>query len=94
MSKLKTFITVTSGPVVIIKTMTPTQFDRGCEPLLKREGAYVYTKEETRVLSLNTGSFSVYSMNKTGGRMTIFLTRANAGSGFSMGAQHLLKSLL
>jgi hypothetical protein len=29
--------------------------DRGNEPLLKREGTYVYTKEGTRVPSLNTG---------------------------------------
>jgi hypothetical protein len=28
------------------------QFDRGCEPLLNREGAYMYTKEGPRVPSL------------------------------------------
>jgi hypothetical protein len=38
-----------TGPVITKKTMSPAQFDRGYEPLLKREGAYVYTKEETTV---------------------------------------------
>ena len=42
------------GPVVV-KKMSPAQFDRGYEPLLKREGTCVYTTERTRVPSLNTG---------------------------------------
>jgi hypothetical protein len=43
------------GPVVIKKDDEPhAQFDRGYEPLLNREGGYVYTKEGTRVPSKNT----------------------------------------
>ncbi len=44
----------------------PAQFDRGYEPLLKREGAYVYTKEGTRVPSLNSGSFVCTRWSKQG----------------------------
>ncbi len=60
--------------------MRPAQFDRGHEPQLKREGAYVYTKEGARVPSLNMRGFRVYSMNKTGGRRKMFITRANAAA--------------
>ncbi len=41
------------------------------------------TKEGTEVPSLNTGGFSVSSMNKTGGRRKMFITRANLASSFS-----------
>ncbi len=69
------------------KTMSSAHIDRGYEPLLKREGAYVYCtqKEGTRVPSLNTvfkvmQGFSVYTINKPGGRRKMFLTRANMAS--------------
>jgi hypothetical protein len=69
------------GPVVIKKKMmSPAQFDSGCEPLLKREGTFVDRREGTRSPSLNTGGVGVYSMNKTGGRRKVFITRANAAS--------------
>jgi hypothetical protein len=45
--------------------------------MLKREGAYVYTKEGTRVPLSKYRGFSVYSMNKTRARKKMFITRAN-----------------
>jgi hypothetical protein len=46
--------------------IAPAQFDRGYEPLLKREGTYVYTKEGTRVTSLNTGGLVCTRLIKQG----------------------------
>ncbi len=43
------------GPVVIKKIMSPCSIWQGYEPLLKREGSYVYMEEGTRVLSLQEG---------------------------------------
>jgi hypothetical protein len=67
--------------------MSPhAQFARGFEPLLRRVGT----------LSIYRG-FGVYSMNKTGGRRTMFIIRANATSrlsSFSAPSQLLLKPLL
>jgi hypothetical protein len=59
---------------VVIKKMTspcPAHVDRGYEPLLKREGTFVYTKEGNRVPSLNT--WVLCSMNKTDGRRKMFM---------------------
>jgi hypothetical protein len=50
----------------------------------------VYTKEGTRVPSLNTGGFVfVYWIKKTGGRRKIFITRANFWQVDLAAAQHL-----
>ncbi len=43
------------GPVVIKRRSATVQFDTGYEPLLKRVGAYMFTKEGIRLPSLNTG---------------------------------------
>ncbi len=48
--------------------------------MFKREGAYVFAKEGTRVPFSKFRGFTVYSMNKTGGRVKMFKTRANATS--------------
>ncbi len=56
------------------------------EPLLKREGTYVYTKERTSVFSLNTVGLVCtvpYLMNKTWDWRKMFITRANAASWLS-----------
>jgi hypothetical protein len=45
-----------------------------------REGAYMYTKEGTRVPLSKYRGCSMYSINKTGGRRKIFLTVANLAS--------------
>jgi hypothetical protein len=60
------------GPVVIKKDD---------EPLLNREGRVlcVHKRGIWSPLSKNTG-FDAYSMNKTGGRRKMFITRANAAS--------------
>jgi hypothetical protein len=47
------------------------------EPLLKRECATVYRQEGNRVPCFNTGGFDVYSMNKTGDRRKMLISRAN-----------------
>jgi hypothetical protein len=47
------------APVVIKKDDEPLSY----ELMLKREGAYVNTKEETRVPSLNTGAL-VYVLDE------------------------------
>ncbi len=49
------------------------------EQLLKREDTVMFTKEGTRVSSLNTGVSCVF-INKTVGRRKMFITRANAAS--------------
>jgi hypothetical protein len=53
------------GPVVIKKKMSPCS-SRDYEPLLKREGNYVYTKEGTRVPFLNTGVWCIFDEKKQG----------------------------
>ncbi len=60
---------------------------QGHEPLLKREGTYVYTKKGnySRVLSLK----SVYSMNKTVGRRKMFITIGHMRQVDWAAAQHL-----
>jgi hypothetical protein len=64
-----------------MKIMSPAQFDRGYEPLIKREGTYVYTKEGTIESPLQIqGGLGVYSMNKTGGRRKMFVTRLSSCS--------------
>jgi|688.fasta_scaffold2512413_1 hypothetical protein len=54
-----------------LRGVTTANFDSESEPLLNREGAIVYKK---------TGGFGVYSMNKTGGRKTVLITRAYAAN--------------
>ncbi len=44
-------LTMSTGPVVLKEMIELLLYD----PLLKREGTYVYTKQGTRVPSLNTG---------------------------------------
>jgi hypothetical protein len=56
------------------KMMSPAQFDREYEQLLKREGTFVYTKEGTRVSFLKTGGYNT----KQAGRRKMFITRANS----------------
>jgi hypothetical protein len=46
----------------------------GSEPLLNREGTFVYRKEGT------IQGFDFHSMNKTGDRRKMFITRANVAS--------------
>ncbi len=75
------------GPVVIKKIMSPCSIWKGLyEPLLKREGTCVYTKEGTTSPLSKYRGFRVYSMNKTGGRRKMFITTvhsANAASWLS-----------
>jgi hypothetical protein len=47
--------TIIESVVIKKRRSAPVQFDTGYEPLLKRVGAYMFTKEGTRVPSLNTG---------------------------------------
>jgi hypothetical protein len=74
-------------PVVIKKgRWAAAQFDKGLdEPLLKRESTFVYTKEGTRVFSLNTGA-----LNKTEDRRQMFITIGQMRHVDWAAAQHLL----
>ncbi len=45
-------------------------------------GTIVYTEKRTKIPSLKTWGFGVYSMNKAGGMRKIFITWANAANSF------------
>jgi hypothetical protein len=93
-----TFIYLFSpGPVVIQKMMSPCSIWQGLWAAAQERRFLCINKRGNYSPLSKCRGFSVYSMNKTGGRRKMFITRANSASWLSScwaPSQSLLKLLL